>query len=60
MSNKYYTTRKKDDMITAMITLWKDAEKDFRANPDDRFARGRYTAALDLLQMVPIYEREAK
>lgn len=55
---KYTTTSKKEDIIVSIIALWKDAEKDFLADQSNLFNRGRYTAALDLLKMVKIYEKE--
>lgn len=54
---KYTTPSKKEDILTSIIALWKDAEKDFLADQNNLFNRGRYTAALDLLKMVKIYEK---
>lgn len=55
---KLTSPKKKEDILNAIVTLWKDADKEFQANPDDKYYKGRYTAALDLLKMVGIYEKE--
>lgn len=57
---KYTTPKRKEDILNAIITLWKDADKEFAASPDNKYLRGRYTAVLDLLKMVPINEKEDK
>lgn len=56
--NKLVTQKRKEDILDAIITLWKDTDKECVAFPDDLYLRGRYTAMLDLLKMIPIYEKE--
>lgn len=55
---KLTTPKKKEDVLETIVMLWKDTEKEFNAYSDDKYYRGRYTAMLDLLKMVPIYEKE--
>ena len=55
---KLTTPKKKEDVLETIVTLWKDTEKEFNAYPNDTYYRGRYTTMLDLLKMIPIYEKE--
>jgi len=60
---KLTTPTKKEDILNFIITLWKTTEKECKANEngdprDMMYYRGRYTAMLDLLKMVKIYEKE--
>ena len=55
---KLTTPSKKEDILNAIYTLYKDVDKVFASNPNDRYNYGRYTAMLDLLQMVKIYDKE--
>ena len=55
---KLTTPTKKEHILDAIYSVWKDADKEFTANPTDRYNYGRYTAMMDLLQMVKIYEKE--
>lgn len=55
---KLTSPAKKEDILNAIYTVFKDADKEFAAFPDDRYAYGRYTAMIDLLKMVKIYEKE--
>ena len=54
---KYTTQKRKEDIVDAIITLWKDADREFAINPNDRYNYGRYTAMIDLLKMIPIFEK---
>ena len=55
---KLTTPTRKAQILETIHMLWKDVDKDFANNPDDRYYRGRYTAVLDLLEMVKIYEKD--
>ena len=57
---KLTTQKKKADMLEAIIFLWKDTEKELQTFPDNKYLQGRYTAMIDLLKMIPIYEKEGK
>lgn len=55
---KLTSSAKKEDILNAIYTVFKDVDKEFAALPNDRYAYGRYTAMIDLLKMVKIYEKE--
>ena len=60
---KLTTPTKKEDILNTIYTLWKTTEKECKENEngnprDTMYYRGRYTAMLDLLSMVKIYEKE--
>ena len=52
---------KKEDILKTIIAAWKESEREVSAlwekgSPDEMYFRGRYTAMLDLLQKIHIYE----
>lgn len=53
----YTTPTKKETIVETMAEMFLKVNKEFEANPRDPYVQGKYSALLQLMSAVKIYEK---